>query len=532
MPEVSAEAKAFVRAVGASADFPAFVGNVRAISRTAGDMEARVALLQDAIVQDVSLTAKIIRIANSVANAPGSTGVSSVKQAILLLGFDRVRHLAMAASVFDHMQKKAPGVSELLTISVLTANQSLQLAPQAGYHKGEIAYLCGLFRNLGEILVACYRTKQYNDWLAVLARDSKTKPGAERALLGFTFEEAGIALAQRWKMPGDIVVSMRRAAPPADSPAARLHAVTQLSSEITNAVYRRATQTKPGDLGQIVAQYARPLGLDTEAVVKTAKAALADSQEALTTMNASFDEKVLTRQIEVASVAFVEESVEHEGDRPVERRSFVDADVSDEVDDGDGEPEKELAVSHPDWVAAAGRYEAKDTDSAVEAKTRDALRTLNNDRLDGTFDVGRASRATLDAIVGAGYRRAIMALSSEDFSRVRGRMGAGPGHENAISVFLVRPSSMGGPLGISLLTREDLFVDMDADESKLLRRDRLLRDLDPKSFGLLPLVIEGKLLGCLYFDDTSARVNATPALRDLLKEIRDHLVAALASHRR
>ena len=531
--EVSTEAKAFVRAVGASADFPAFVGNVRAISRTAGDMEARVAMLQDAIVQDVALTAKIIRIANSTMISPGGTGVASVKQAILLLGFDRVRHLAMAASVFDHMQNKAPGVSELLTISVLTANQSLHLAPQAGYPKAEVAYLCGLFRNLGEILVACYRTRQYNDWLQLLESAPGAKPGAERKLIGFTFEEAGIALAQRWKMPSEIVVSMRSTAPPADSPAARLHAVTQLSAEITNAIYRGGAESRPGELSHIVARYSRSLGLDTETVVTSAKVALSDSCDALQTMNATFDEKRLARQIDIAAVTFMREpSDTHE--RAGAEPAYIGQQQTDatEVDETPQVIRGPLSAAHPDWVAPAGRYDENAEDSAVEARTRRALQLLNIDRSDADFDVGRASRATLDAICGAGYRRVILALSSEDFTRVRGRMGAGAGHENALRLFLVRSGSLGGPLGVALEGRTDLFVDMEKEGSRHLRRDRLLRDLDPKSFGLLPLVIEGKLLGCLYFDDPVRVVHATAALRELLMDVRDHLGAALAKHRR
>lgn len=540
MPDVSPEAKAFVRAVGASADFPAFVGNVRAISSTAGDTEARVAALQDAIVQDVSLTAKIIRIANTAVNAPGAGGVTSVKQAILLLGFDRVRHLAMAATILDHMQKKAPGVSHLLTLSVLTANQSLHLAPRAGYPKGEVAYLCGLFRNLGEILVACYRTRQYNEWLALVELAPPLRPGSERKLLGFTFEEAGIALARRWKMPAEIVTSMRSAAPPGGSSAARLHAVTQLSAEVTNAVYRRSGQAKPGELSQVLARFGRGLGLDAEIVMETAKSALVDSEDALNTMHATFDQKRLSQQIAVAVVTFSGDAAESVADHGTGQDHGV---TEQRCSDDQAEPQAApvqplvaptvtpLAVSHPDWVADSGRYDANTTDSAVEARTRLALRALNDERKDGAFDAGRATRATLDAICGAGYRRALLALSSEDFSRVRGRVGAGAGHETAMNLFLVRVASVGGPLGVALVDRHELFVDMDSDEGKHMRRDRLLHDLDPKSFGLLPLVVEGKLIGCLYFDDPVARVEATPALRDLIMELRDHLVAALTHHR-
>jgi GAF domain-containing protein len=49
---------------------------------------------------------------------------------------------------------------------------------------------------------------------------------------------------------------------------------------------------------------------------------------------------------------------------------------------------------------------------------------------------------------------------------------------------------------------------------------------------VLPLVLDEKLLGCLYFDTRSKPLEMSDALREMLQEIRDHLVAAFAKHRR
>jgi hypothetical protein len=47
----------------------------------------------------------------------------------------------------------------------------------------------------------------------------------------------------------------------------------------------------------------------------------------------------------------------------------------------------------------------------------------------------------------------------------------------------------------------------------------------------LPLVLEDKLLGCLYFDNGPDVVDLTDTLRTLLLQMRDHLVAAFAKYR-
>ncbi|MCO4098306.1 MAG: HDOD domain-containing protein [Gemmatimonas sp.] len=77
----------------------------------------------------------MLRIAHSVALSTAGSGatIESIKQAIMLLGDNRVRHLSMASSVFEKLAKDAPSVRELMVESVRAANRSVQPAMAAGY---------------------------------------------------------------------------------------------------------------------------------------------------------------------------------------------------------------------------------------------------------------------------------------------------------------------------------------------------------------------------------------------------------------
>ncbi len=525
----------FVRAVGASADFPAFVSNVRKISTLAGSNEARVSLLQDAIVQDVSLTAKILRIANSSFNAGGAASISSVKQAILLLGFDRVRQLSMAASVYEHLEKKSPAVKDLLVLSVLTANQSVQVCVEVGYDRMEIAYLCGLFRNLGEVLVASYRTKVYQQWLVQLANSPSLPTGAERRLLGFTFEDVGVALAELWKMPDEIIASLRALKSPSGSNPNVLHAVIQVSADLTNALHRHKNAQKPGVMARIINDHGRALGLDAETLLKSAEVAITESRATLAASNASIDTSALSSTVQSAAEthsAALERRAAARSLTPAESAESMDIDVSDNWE-GDVATTESGPSAEAVHAERAERYAANPNDSEGEARAREALRDLNDLSLHGDgVDVGQATRAALRALCGAGYLRAVLALSSDDFSTVKARMGEGAGHDLLLRSLLIRPTAMGGPVGVVLQERDDVFASAESDPAKLLRRDRLLRAFEAKCCGILPLVLEDKLLGCLYFDRTDESFDASLALQALLREIRDHLVDAFARHRR
>ncbi len=493
---LSREALAFVQSVGAATDLPAFVQNVRAIATVASDLEARVALLEQAIVRDVALTTKVLRIASSALNG-GGTPITSVKQAIMLLGYDRVQHLSASASMFEQIEKNAPAVQDLLVLSVLTANQSLSLAIGAGYGRPEMAYLCGLFRNLGEVLVACYRATQYREWTDIVVTGGAQGVGSEEKHFGFTFDQVGLVLAQRWGMPADLVQTLRRIDPSDDTARDRLHHITQCSADLTRLTYG-ALQSDGAlpDSAPLIESYTKALGVEAKVIHESVATARMEATPTLDTMHVSVDGWLAAREERYASKRL----------------------------------ELELATSGES--AVSNLTQPNESDSASEAEVRGVVRSLSEQRQQGDrFTVGAATAATLDAARGAGFRRSLLALSTEDFSVVKGRMGAGVGHEELLRTFAVRPQRAFGPLGEALQLREDVFIDTEVGDGKSFRRDRMLRELRPRCVALLPLVLEDKLIGCLYFDNGPDPVECSDTIKELLRAMRDHLVAAFSRHR-
>src|SRR4029078_1085739 len=87
------------------ADFPAFLNNVTEISRRAdADADYSAMQLSESILKDFALTAKLLRMVNGLfANRFGGR-VYSVNQAVMILGFDSVRSMALGVSIY-----KQPG---------------------------------------------------------------------------------------------------------------------------------------------------------------------------------------------------------------------------------------------------------------------------------------------------------------------------------------------------------------------------------------------------------------------------------------
>lgn len=510
-PALSPAAEEFVRAVGAAADLPAFVRNVQAIGKTASDLDARVELLERAIMQDVTLAAKIIRMANALAGggqgASSAGQIASVKQAIMLLGYDRVQHLSTATSVYSQIEQDAPAVSDLLVESVLTANHSLQLSFAASHPKPELAYLCGLFRRLGEVLVACYRPKAYRIWQEQVAQGAPPADGDEASVFAFTFEEVGVALATRWGMPAPVVQTMRPYRGLA-SPDRALHIITQCSAEVTRLQFGAVPAADEHALTQLRAAWAQRLGISNDALADCLEAACREATPTLQSMKVDL-EAWLRTNADVRAVARVRRERGIGQWPPVAGEAATLGRLSEQLAENAADSEREAKLRATVRALVALRQQDEGT----------------------TNDVGFVANATLRAACDSGFERGVLALSTEDFTFVRGRVAIGAGSSEMARNFVVRPAATFGPIGAALQARTDLFVELTGAAAKQYGRDRLLRDLNPSHFALLPLVLDDKLLGCLYFDSIIESVEATETTRWLLQNLRDQLLAAFAKHR-
>jgi len=209
-PEEPTPLELFLRTLKEKNDLPCFVKNVECITDVVHDPKARVQLLNNAIASDVALSARVLRIANSAIHAAAGRTVETCYQAIMLLGFGRMKDIAVGAAVFEHLNSKSLALKELMATSVITANQSVKLCAPAGVTQVETAYLCGIFRNLGELVVACYKPAEYAEFRARQTRPNEEECVTDVKAFGFRFDELGRAMAQLWGLPASITEALQR----------------------------------------------------------------------------------------------------------------------------------------------------------------------------------------------------------------------------------------------------------------------------------------------------------------------------------
>src|SRR5580658_5201998 len=193
----------FLEEIKGMAEFPALSHSIEQVLLKVEE-EASLQHITNVILKDYSLTLRILRTANSALYNRSGRQILSISHAVSLLGMEAVREMATGVVLLEHFRKHSPGLKELILLSLLTGNHAREVAERVGYKKCEEAYLCGMFRNLGEVLVACYHPRAY---AAVLLRVQDERiPVAQACLdvLGFDYDAAGRAVAAQWRIPQSV----------------------------------------------------------------------------------------------------------------------------------------------------------------------------------------------------------------------------------------------------------------------------------------------------------------------------------------
>src|ERR1022692_2387258 len=114
------------------------------------------------VLKDLGLTSQILRAANSALYNRSGRPIMSVPHGIVLMGWDTLRNLVGTIRYIEHFANRSPGLRELTLLSLLSAVHSRDIAVSIGYPRPEEAHICGLFRNLGEVLIACHCPEEYS----------------------------------------------------------------------------------------------------------------------------------------------------------------------------------------------------------------------------------------------------------------------------------------------------------------------------------------------------------------------------------
>jgi len=151
------------------------------------------------LASDQNLTSKVLRLVNSSFYGM-SRKIATITRAVVILGYQAVRHLALGLAAYEAFKKEKSGLDrERFWMHSLSCAATAQLvAKQLGCPVPEEAFVSGLLHDIGRMAVSVACPGEF-------ARlEPAPAPGLiaqEKEILGMSHARAGSVLLEYWKLP-------------------------------------------------------------------------------------------------------------------------------------------------------------------------------------------------------------------------------------------------------------------------------------------------------------------------------------------
>jgi len=214
---------------------PEIVKLMRTLS--GNSVQVSVSDLAEVIQKDAVVLAKVIGAANTLGYNPNAAPISSIHQAVHVIGYERIRSLAMSLMLIEQTTRnQSTDEQKALAMQSLTAGALAQsLAGRCPGLDGEQAFVCAALRNFGRIIMVTCMLEEYRD--AQKLADNGPDDEACRTVFGLTPLELGYELLKAANLPDEILGALRELPPSAlavlgHKPDQQMQSLVDLSSRL------------------------------------------------------------------------------------------------------------------------------------------------------------------------------------------------------------------------------------------------------------------------------------------------------------
>ena len=218
------------------------------IIKTIYDTSSSAVDLAEIIERDPPLTAKILKVANSVYYAP-VTKITSLQRSVVVLGFDTIKELVTAITLVHSFFQ--PGAEDdidrtgLWIHSVGTAKAAQLISNLRGIERPDVTYTIGLLHDIGKIILALSFPKQYAKVIMYAQQNNLRIIQAEQRLLNIDHCMIGKILCDIWELPDELRTAILYHHNPVDVPDGE--SILARLVHIGDYMTRKAGIGNPGD---------------------------------------------------------------------------------------------------------------------------------------------------------------------------------------------------------------------------------------------------------------------------------------------
>lgn len=183
---------------------PIFSHTARQIHKSMDDKQIGAPELSKIILQDPTLTARILKLGNSPYYNPAGVKIHTISRGIVILGYQTIREITLACTFIETFVKVShkPQVNRKIAHALHAAIQAKSFAILNHDPCPEEVFIAALLTDLGQISFACFDNELSPQIEALSAEKQIPVEAAEREILGFTLNELGSSLSHSWNLKG------------------------------------------------------------------------------------------------------------------------------------------------------------------------------------------------------------------------------------------------------------------------------------------------------------------------------------------
>jgi serine/threonine protein kinase len=284
-------------------DFPALSESVSAINRVASSDNECINKLSNTILKDFALTNKILKQVNTAFyKSYGGGSISTISRAVIILGFDVVRNIAITLILFEHLQNKshAAHLKDEFIRTLFCGVLAKDIA-KGSIKDPEEAFICAMFHNLGRLLAMFYFPEEANAVAKTMAHKECSEDIASAQVLGISYQDLGIGIAHTWGFPEQIVHSMRKLPPgPVPQPANsmdKLRIIASFSNELCDFITSTSHKEKLKAIKTLANRFGDSIPVPEKQLPLTLERALDEITQFASTMLMNLQQSQFGKQV-------------------------------------------------------------------------------------------------------------------------------------------------------------------------------------------------------------------------------------------
>jgi HD-like signal output (HDOD) protein len=498
----SAQLENSLKIINESPMFPAFSANIQELLGILEDPYYPVFEVSRVVLRDVSLTTQILKLVNSIYFQSRQRQVHTISSAVMIMGFELVRDLAVGLKLFENFQKSASldKVKQLMFLSFFMALAVQELAHQDHRFEGEELFLTALLYNFGELAAAYYFPEEYRRVMDAVQEGHLSKSEAVHQVFHFSLDDLGQSLLMTWNFPDKLRVCLADLKQPGrDLPGPAEHrrrlfkGIEELSQALLNPEVSSEKRQK------LQERMARTLGLQPENMVRSMGVCLHRLQE-------------LTRILKI----------------DVENLGLSLPSVKGEEDQAPGKVDREEAVAGPPGQPPVPEGQGSDQELSRLNFLLQVIEEINQ-AIATRMPIHRLFMMILEGIYqGIGFDRVVFCMVDPQRTWISGRFGMGEGVEALLPLLKAPFTSKTNPLSLSLAHAREYMVHPGSrpKEPPFLEED-FWRASRAQAVLVSPILIDAAPIGVIYLDRLQALPAITALDRQRLQSFRDLAVIAL-----